>query len=74
MPLSADLAGKSVQAAVAIIKAKWVLDHGEAIESVYELIVDGHGNKLPKTNRSGNALSHSASYLIARLVEDKTPV
>ena len=98
MPLSADLAGKSVQAAVAaievynkpnfsyreeafallmanawelLLKAKWVLDHGEAIESVYELIDDGHGNKLPKTNRSANPLSHSASYLIARLVEDK---
>lgn len=96
--MSADLAGKSVQAAVAaievynkpnfayreeafallmanaweiLLKAKWVLDHGEAIESMYELINDGHGNKLPKTNRSGNALSHSASYLIARLVEDK---
>ncbi len=97
MPLSADLANKSVQAAVAAIeiynkpnfsyreeafallmanawevlfKAKWVLDHGEAIDSLYELIDDGTGTQVPKKNRSGNPLSYGATYLAAKLLED----
>src|SRR5262245_59117100 len=97
MSLSAELSGKSVQAAVAaievynkpnfsyreeafsllmvnawelLLKAKWVLDHGEAIESLYELIDDGRGKKVPKANRSGNPLSYGASYLSAKLLED----
>jgi hypothetical protein len=67
MPLSADLANKSVHAAIAaieiynkpnffyreeafallmanawelLLKAKWILDHAEAVESVYELVED----------------------------------
>ncbi len=97
MSLSTELAGKSVQAAVAaievynkpnfsyreeafsllmvngwelVLKAKWVLDHGEAIESLYELVDDGSRNKIPKTNRSGNPLSYGASYLSAKFLED----
>lgn len=99
MPLSTDLAAKSIQAAVAaieiynkpnfsyreeafallmanawelLLKAKWVFDRGEAIETLYELTDDGNGNKSPKTNRSGNPLSHGANYLVAKLLEDKT--
>jgi hypothetical protein len=98
VPLSTDLAAKSVQAAVAaievynkpnfsyreeafallmsnawelLLKAKWLLDHDDAIDSLYELIDDGHGGKTPKTNRSGNPLSHGAGYLAAKLKEDK---
>lgn len=98
MTLSAELAAKSLQAAIAaievynkpnfsyreeafallmsnawelLLKAKWLLDHDEAIESLYELIDDGKGGKIPKTNRSGNPLSHGAGYLVAKLKEDK---
>src|SRR5882672_4495508 len=98
MPLSSELAEKSVQAAIAaievynkpnflyreeafallmtnswelLLKAKWVLDHGEAVESVYELVDRGAGSKTPKLNRSGNPMSHSVVYLAAKLVEDK---
>ncbi len=54
-----------------LLKAKWVVDHGEVVESLYELTDDGTGKKIPKTNRSGNAFSHSASYLAVKLLEDK---
>jgi hypothetical protein len=53
-----------------LLKAKWSLDHGDAVESLYEFIDDGAGKKVAKTNRSGNALSHSATYLAAKLLED----
>jgi hypothetical protein len=98
MTQSAELASKSVQAAIAaieiynkpnfsyreeafallmsnawelLLKAKWLQDHEEAIESLYEFVDDGAGGKIPKTNRSGNPLSHSAGYLITKLKEDK---
>jgi hypothetical protein len=54
-----------------LLKAKWLLDHQEALDSLYELVDDGHGAKRPKTNRSGNPLSHGAGYLAAKLKEDK---
>ncbi len=54
-----------------LLKAKWLLDHGESMESLYEYVDDGKGNKSPKTNRSGNPLSHGASYLSAKLRDDK---
>jgi len=54
-----------------LLKAKWLADHKEAIESLYELVDDGMGGKVPKTNRSGNPLSHSASYLAVKLKDDK---
>lgn len=98
MPLSADLAQKSVQAAVAaieiynkpnfsfreeafallmtngwelLLKAKWVLDHGDDVESIYEVVVDGSGNRSPKLNRSGNPNSYGITYLAAKLLEDQ---
>ena len=98
MPLSMDLADKSVQAAIAaieiynkpnfsyreeafallmsnawelLLKAKWVLDHDEALDSLFEYIKDAKGGKVPKTNRSGNALSLGAGYLAAKLKDDK---
>lgn len=97
MPLSRDLAEKSIQAAVAaievynkpnflyreeafsllmanawelLLKAKWVLDHAEQIESLYELVTDSVGNRVPKTNRSGNPLSYGLVYLASKLVQD----
>jgi len=55
-----------------LLKAKWTVDHGEALESLYELVDDGAGNRVPNTNRSGNPLSHSATFLAAKLLEDKS--
>lgn len=54
-----------------LLKAKWLLDHAEALDSLYELVDDGNGGKTPKTNRSGNPLSRGAVYLAAKLKEDK---
>lgn len=98
MPLSADLAGKAVQAAIAaievynkpnfsyreeafallmanawelLLKAKWVMDHGESEESLHELVDNGVGKLVPKTNRAGNALTHSCTFLASKLLEDK---
>lgn len=98
MPLSADLADKSVQAAVAaieiynkpnfsyreeafsllmtnawelLLKAKWLLDHGDAIESVYEMIKGESGEERPKPNRSGNPISLGLTYLAEALARDK---
>lgn len=95
--LSAELANKSVQAAVAaieiynkpnflyreeafallmtnawelLLKAKWVVDHGETVESLHELFEDGKGGTSPKLNRCGNPITHGTGYLIAKLLED----
>lgn len=54
-----------------LLKAKWVHDHGEAIESIYDLLDAGGSNKTPKLNRSGNPISHSVVFLAAKLLEDK---
>jgi len=98
MPLSADLAAKSVQAAVAaieiynkpsfsyreeafsllmtnawelLLKAKWLAENGEAIESLYEMVKDKSGSQKPKENRSGNPVSVGLTYLAAAMVADK---
>jgi len=97
MSLSADLAAKSVQAAVSaieiynkpnfsyreeafallmtnawelLLKAKWLLDHSESHESLYALVDDKKGGKIPKLNRSGNPTSLGLPYLAAKLLED----
>ena len=99
MPLSADLAAKSVQAAVAaieiynkpnfsyreeafsllmtnawelLLKAKWLLDHGDVIESLYEMIKGDSGKERPKENRSGNPISYGLTYLADVLAKDKS--
>jgi hypothetical protein len=54
-----------------LLKAKWVLDHVEAIDSLYEMVSDTKGAKVVKTNRSGNPLTYSVTYLAAKLLEDK---
>jgi hypothetical protein len=53
-----------------LLKAKWLMDHGEQLESLYELVSDADGNKAPKLNRSGNPNSHGIAYLAAKLVGD----
>lgn len=98
MPLSADLAAKSVQAAIAaieiynkpcftyreeafsllmtnawelLLKAKWLADRGEVVETLYEMNNDKAGNQKPKENRSGNPISFGLTYLAAAMVADK---
>jgi hypothetical protein len=98
MPLSADLAAKSVQAAVAaieiynkpsftyreeafsllmanawelLLKAKWLADHAEAVDTLYEMTKDKTGDQKPKENRSGNPISVGLTYLAAAMVTDK---
>jgi hypothetical protein len=98
MPLSKELAEKSVQAALAaievynkpsfsyreevfsllmanawelLLKAKWLLDHTDALESLYEYETGSAGSKIPKTNRSGNPITVGVTYLIAKFLEDK---
>ena len=98
MPLSADLANKSVQAAIAaieiynkpnflyreeafsllmtnafelLLKAKWLLDRSEQIETLHDVVRDKSGVERPKVNRCGNPISHGLTYLAARMMEDK---
>src|SRR5712692_10009936 len=96
MPLSNDLAEKSVQAAISaievynkpnfsyreeafsllmvnawelLLKAKWLLDHEENIETLYET-ENLDGQPVPKRNRSGNPITFGLTHLATRLVED----
>ena len=98
MPISTELAQKSIQAAIAaieiynkpdfsyreeafcllmtnawelLLKAKWLLDHNEELDSVYVLQRTAAGDKAPRVNRSGNPFTHGVSYLAAKLAEDK---
>ena len=54
-----------------LLKAKWLQDHGDVIKSLYQMGTDDVGGRAAKTNRSGNPLTHSASYLAAKLLEDQ---
>ena len=51
-----------------LLKAKWVLDHGDDETSLHAFKKD---NKTPKTNRSGNTLTHNVTYLSKRLLENR---
>ncbi len=50
-----------------LLKAKWLSDHAENLESLYEVGSDGK----PRLSRSDNPCTHSLSYLAAKLLEDK---
>lgn len=50
-----------------LLKAKWIQENGENIESLYTL--DDAGK--PKLNRSKNPITHSLGYLLAKLSENK---
>lgn len=50
-----------------LLKAKWIQENGENVESLYTL--DDAGQ--PKLNRSNNPITHSFGYLLAKLSEDK---
>ncbi len=53
-----------------LLKGKWVFDHAESVESLYQLVDDGSGKKKSKLNRSGNPNSHGVGYLATKLLED----
>ena len=54
-----------------LLKAKWLVDHGDQAESIYEMTKDSVGNEKPKENRSGNPISIGLTYLAAKLSSDK---
>lgn len=54
-----------------LLKAKWLLDHGEAIESLYEMVKYPDGTEVPRQNRSGNPVSRGLLYLARHMAEDK---
>ena len=54
-----------------LLKAKWVVDHSESIESLYEFRTDPEtGKATAKVGRSGNPMTFGATYLAAKLLED----
>src|SRR5258708_6272382 len=55
-----------------LLKAKWLSDRADAVESLYEYDTDpGTGKKVPRHNRSGNPITFGLGYLAAKLLEDK---
>ena len=53
-----------------LLKAKWLLDHGEIITSLYEYDRNADGSTTPRTGRSGNPITFGLGYLAAKLCED----
>src|SRR3990170_2506669 len=54
-----------------LLKAKWLLDHADSVDSLYECENAADGSKVPKTNRSGNPITYGLTYLAAKLLEDQ---
>jgi translation elongation factor EF-1beta len=54
-----------------LLKARWLAENGEAIESLYEMVKDKSGGEKPKENRSGNPISFGLTYLAAAMVSDE---
>ena len=54
-----------------LLKAKWLLDHGENIASLYEYDRNPDGTTKPRIGRSGNAITFGLGYLAIKLHEDK---
>ena len=54
-----------------LLKAKWLLDHKDTLDSLYEYEIERSGRKIRKINRSGNPLTVGVLYLAAKLLEDK---
>lgn len=50
-----------------LLKAKWIFDRGDAVESLYVLDSET-GN--PKVGRSGNPLTHAVHFLAQNIFED----
>jgi hypothetical protein len=52
-----------------LLKAKWLLDHDEKLETLYEM-EGSQEQPRPKTNRSGNPITFGLVYLASKLLED----
>lgn len=50
-----------------LLKAKWLFDHKDQLDSLWEYHSDGSG---PRLNRCKNPVTHSITYLSAKLLED----
>jgi hypothetical protein len=55
-----------------LLKAKWLLDHGDDLESLHETEPDplDSSKRRPKLNRCGNPITYGVTYLSTKLVED----
>lgn len=55
-----------------LLKAKWLLDHGEDITTLYDTEPNPADptQRRPKLNRCGNPITFGAPYLAAKLLED----
>lgn len=55
-----------------LLKAKWLLDHGEDLASLHETESDPHDSskRRPKLNRCGNPITFGLTYLSTKLLED----
>lgn len=55
-----------------LLKAKWLLDHGDDVTTLYEM--EPHpsdaAKQRPKLNRCGNPITFGAMYLAGQLLED----
>lgn len=49
-----------------LLKGKWLADHSNQIESLYET-----SNGSPRLNRSGNPITYGITYLANKMLEDK---
>ena len=56
-----------------LLKAKWLLDHGEDISSLYETEPDpiDPTKRRPKLNRCGNPITFGLTFLSGKLLEDQ---
>lgn len=54
-----------------LLKAKWLEDQGDDVTSLYIYDGDESVEVSPKTNRCGNPVTHSISYLALKLLEDE---
>ncbi len=55
-----------------LLKAKWLHDHKNQMNSLYVRYGKGQKRKRIKKSRSGNPITHSLDYLAKKLLETKT--
>jgi hypothetical protein len=51
-----------------LLKAKWLLDHGENITSLYEYDRNTDGSTTPRTGRSGNQITFGLVEMLAGIL------
>ena len=53
-----------------LLKAKWLEDHRDDLSALYVYDEENPIGSGPKTNRCGNPITHSISYLAGKLLQD----